>query len=412
MGIGSLFSGIGGLDLACEWAGLGSTAWQLDLVNADVRRRHFPDALQVEADITTVDPLDLPRVDVLCGGFPCQDLSTAGKQAGLDGARSGLYREVLRFARVLTPSVVVLENVPGLLAYRERLDRDWRALGYGLTWVRARALDAGAPHLRARVFVVAQRGAFGGGMVDAPRDGAWTSEREREWPTPTAANPNESEDPREWAERRAMLAERHGNNGAGEPLGQAVRVWPTATAGDAKASGNRSAPTNAAHDGTSLTDAVRADRHVAGSATGPTPTTQDGGNCAGPSQWARNSDALNVAAADRPGKRLNPAWVSQLMGYPDGWTLPDGLRLDADPSPRWPRGRYPEGWDRSQVWPGFAWEAPRTLPDGPPAKGRPAQLRALGNAVVPQQGTLAIRTALEGGAAPSLFGASRLAEVT
>jgi len=130
--IGSMFSGLlGGLDLACEhaWPGA-STAWQLDITGADVRRRHWPDAVQVEADVRTVDPGELAAVDVLCGGFPCQDLSVAGKGAGLDGERSGLYREVLRFAGKLRPRFVVIENVPPLLAYMGRLSEDFRGLGY------------------------------------------------------------------------------------------------------------------------------------------------------------------------------------------------------------------------------------------------------------------------------------------
>lgn len=76
MRIGSMFSGIGGLDLACEWAFPGSaTVWQLDLVGADIRRRHWPGVRQVVGDARRVDPRDLEPVEVLCGGFPCQDLS-------------------------------------------------------------------------------------------------------------------------------------------------------------------------------------------------------------------------------------------------------------------------------------------------------------------------------------------------
>ena len=87
------------------------------------------------------------------------------------------------------------------------------------------------------------------------------------------------------------------------------------------------------------------------------------------------------------------------MGLPQGWTLPEGpsqaeearALLDA---PRWPRGRYPATWDRSVPWPGYAWEPSRTLPDGPPAPGRPGRIRACGNAVCPAQALLALRVAL------------------
>lgn len=166
-----MFAGCGGLDLAAEWALGGRSVWQLDQVLADVRRRHWPEALQVEADVRTVDPADLPAIDALVGGFPCTDLSTAGTGAGLDGERSGLYAEVVRFAEALRPGLVIMENVPALLGYRGRLEEDWSALGYGLTFVRARALDAGAPHRRRRVFVVARLDGHHAGVMDAPRDG-------------------------------------------------------------------------------------------------------------------------------------------------------------------------------------------------------------------------------------------------
>lgn len=338
MNIGSMFAGIGGLDLACQWHWGAETAWQLDLIGADVRRRHWPNALQVEADVRQVDPVSLPAVDILCGGFPCQDLSVAGSHAGLTGERSGLYREMLRYAAGLRPRFVVMENVPGLLRYAATLEADWAALGYGLTWVKCRALDAGAPHLRARVFVVAEVGAVSRGVIEAQRQS------------------------------------------------RAVRPWPTTTCGDAKASGGRSNPLNNANDGTSLTDAVRPDR------LWPTATAQDAANNAAPSQWERNAEPLNVSAATQPGKRLNPDWVETLMGYPIGWTLTQGEQLTASRAPRWPRGRYPSTWDRSQLWLGHRWEPARTLPDGPPARGRPARLRALGNAVCPQQGALALAT--------------------
>lgn len=248
------------------------------------------------------------------------------------------------------------------------------------------------------------------------------TEQVRPWPTPTARD-DRSAGGREHTKGGTCLADEAAQ----------IRPWPTATTGDANGSGNRSAPTNDCHDGTSLTDAVRADRHVAGGRPWASPTcadarsgwTQEDADRAerrnllgdqiprgrGPREQLAEQLADVVRELPRqaplgereaPGRRLNPRFVESLMGYPDGWTLPDGPRLDADPAPRWPRGRYPAEWDRSQVWPGYAWEAPRTLPDGPPAKGRPAQLRALGNAVVPQQGAMAIRAALEG-EAPGLF---------
>jgi len=318
-------------------------------------------------------------VDALCAGFACQDLSCAGSQRGLvDGARTGpTYRHLLRFAEALHPQIVVMENVPALLSrWQRHLERDWRQLGYGLTWVRCRALDVGTPHIRRRVFVVAVRGDLGRGVIDAPRGGAWPPGADRGWPAPRASD---AHGPGYWWAHEG-----------GECLSVAVRPWPTATAGDAKASGSRCLD-SAAHEGTSLTDAVRPDRAVARERLWATPQARDY-KCGDTPNRVGSAALLEQAAH---GKRLNPDWVETLVGFPPGWTLPEGERLDCDPSPRWPRGRYPADWERSVLWPGYDWEPLRTIPDGPPIPGRPARIRALGNAVVPQQGALAIRAALD-----------------
>ena len=87
MRVGSLFAGIGGLDWAAEQAFGARTAWQLDLTGEQVRTRHFPGAQQIVADVAKVDPLSLPPIDVLCGGFACQDLSAAIKERQFPRAR-------------------------------------------------------------------------------------------------------------------------------------------------------------------------------------------------------------------------------------------------------------------------------------------------------------------------------------
>ena len=113
--IGSLFSGYGGLDLAVEHATGGETAWFSELNDpvARVFTHHWPEAPNL-GDITTINWNQVTPVDVLCGGFPCQDVSTVGKQAGLaPGTRSGLWSHMAEAIDVLQPRQVVIENVRG-----------------------------------------------------------------------------------------------------------------------------------------------------------------------------------------------------------------------------------------------------------------------------------------------------------
>src|SRR5437868_5460774 len=113
--VGSLFSGIGGFELGFERAGM-RVSWQVeqDAYCRAVLARHFPDAARFE-DVREVGAQNLDPVDLICGGFPCQDLSSAGRGAGIDGARSGLWSEFARIVCELRPRYVVVENVPALL---------------------------------------------------------------------------------------------------------------------------------------------------------------------------------------------------------------------------------------------------------------------------------------------------------
>ena len=116
--IGSLFSGYGGPDLAVEHLIGGETIWfsELNETVARVFSHHWPDAPNL-GDISTIDRSAVPSVDVHCGGFPCQDVSTVGKQAGLaPGTRSGLWSFIAAAIEALQPELVVIENVRGLLS--------------------------------------------------------------------------------------------------------------------------------------------------------------------------------------------------------------------------------------------------------------------------------------------------------
>lgn len=168
---GSLFAGIGGFDLGFERAGM-VCKWQVEIDEYANRvlAKHWPNVHR-ERDIRETGPHNLEYVDVICGGFPCQDISYAGLGAGLDGARSGLFFEAIRLVRELRPQFVVLENVAALLT--RGLDRVLGTLaeiGYDAEWHCIPAAAVGAPHIRDRVFVMAH--ANGGGRKEqSQRDG-------------------------------------------------------------------------------------------------------------------------------------------------------------------------------------------------------------------------------------------------
>lgn len=157
MRIGSLFSGIGGLELGLERATGGRTIWQVE-IDPWCRRilaQHWPCAERF-ADVSQVTVHDLAPVDLLCGGFPCQDVSAAGKGAGLAGARSGLWYEYRRILAELRPRFVVIENVAsGARRWVPTILEQVGELGYRARAYALSAADIGAPHLRRRVFVVA-----------------------------------------------------------------------------------------------------------------------------------------------------------------------------------------------------------------------------------------------------------------
>ena len=157
----SLFSGIGGLELGLEAAVPGlRTCWQVEQ-NEFCRRvlaEHWPDAERFD-DVRTVRLEDIRDTDVLCGGFPCQDISTLNQTgAGLAGARSGLWWEMHRLISVVLPRIVVAENVPALIG--RGLSEVLCALarcGYTCEWDIVSAAAVGARHRRNRIFIIGYR---------------------------------------------------------------------------------------------------------------------------------------------------------------------------------------------------------------------------------------------------------------
>ena len=157
--IGSAFSGIGGFELGIERA-LGEraeTVWQIEKNEycRQVLKKHWPKS-KIYEDITTIDINNLQKVDILLGGFPCQDVSQCRKvNRGINGERTSLYRYLLQITCEIRPRVVVMENVVGLI--RNGLDRvlgDFSEIGYCSEWRTLRASDFGASHRRERIFIV------------------------------------------------------------------------------------------------------------------------------------------------------------------------------------------------------------------------------------------------------------------
>lgn len=157
MTFGSLFSGVGGIDLGLELAGM-RCRWQVenDPFCLKVLEKHWP-AVKRYGDIETLETNCLENVDLLAGGFPCQDVSEAGPRYGIDeGTRSGLWIEFHRIVRDLRPKFVLVENVTGLLSCGiGRVLGDLAEIGYDAEWSVVSACSVGAPHTRERVFVVA-----------------------------------------------------------------------------------------------------------------------------------------------------------------------------------------------------------------------------------------------------------------
>jgi DNA (cytosine-5)-methyltransferase 1 len=153
---GSLFTGIGGLDLAIEEVLGARCVWQAESDPAARRclSQHWPE-VHCYPDVRLIDEAS-ERPDIICGGFPCQDISVAGRGTGIDGARSGLWSEYARIVRVLRPALVFVENVPALASRGlDRVLRDLAALGFDAEWGVFSAAAVGAPHRRERLFLLA-----------------------------------------------------------------------------------------------------------------------------------------------------------------------------------------------------------------------------------------------------------------
>jgi DNA (cytosine-5)-methyltransferase 1 len=151
-----LFSGIGGFSLGLERAGMKTVAFcEIDSQARKVLNKHWL-GVPVFEDVKKLKAKHLNNIDVICGGFPCQDISVAGKKKGLKGERSGLWREFKRLIKEIKPRYAIIENVANLRSngLQEILKDLWQ-IGYASEWHIISARSIGAPHLRERIWIIA-----------------------------------------------------------------------------------------------------------------------------------------------------------------------------------------------------------------------------------------------------------------
>ena len=160
----SIFTGIGGFDRGFERAGMDCAGQaEKDPYCNMILRRHWPDAWRITNVGKISTNSNFQRPEIICGGFPCQDLSVAGRRQGLDGSRSGLWFELLRIVGLINPPWVVIENVPGLLSSNHGADfevilRGLEEFGYYAAWRTFDSQYFNVAQRRERLFIVASAG--------------------------------------------------------------------------------------------------------------------------------------------------------------------------------------------------------------------------------------------------------------
>lgn len=176
MTLGSLFDGISGFPLAASWAGI-ETKWisEIDPYCLKASKKNFPNAIQY-GDIKEIR--NPAYVDIISGGFPCQDLSIAGKGKGITGEKSGLWFENYRIINEVRPRYVVIENSPELLKKGfEKVLYPLSEIGYNVEWDCFYAWEFGMPHNRERLYAVAYSNELGLQILQSVRREINTKEK-------------------------------------------------------------------------------------------------------------------------------------------------------------------------------------------------------------------------------------------
>ena len=390
--IGSLFTGYGGLDMGVAMAvdPDARVAWTSDVEPgpcklADVR---WPDTPNL-GDITAIDWADVEPVDIICGGSPCQDLSLAGKRAGMaTGTRSGLWESMAAAVETIRPRLVVWENVLGALSARAyspvesepwmlgtrttgpalraagRVAGDLATIGYSTTWRVVRASDAGAPHQRARFFLIgypdgqpwdmrrpARPQKTQGGRAQCEPAGPGIGAL---MPTPTATD---------------HKAGRH-QDGTGHSLTQAVQLLPTPQA--------TYAPRSSPGYGPNLHEAV-----------GLLPTPKAGDGVMGLPRTSGRPPEKSTHLATRLEYTDYGTYAPAIAR----WEKVTGRAAPPPTNPPRRAGGKPQLSARFVEWMMGLPDGHVTGPDLDISRER--QLRMLGNGVVPQQAALAVSSLIQ-----------------
>ena len=400
--VGSLFSGIGALDLGVHALFNCKTEWFVEQEEfcQKVLRKRFP-GIPLFEDVCKVSSSNLSPIDLLVGGFPCQDVSVAGHGKGIkEGTRSGLFFEMWRLAEELEPRFVLFENVPAIMT--RGLDVVTETIvssGWTIEWFHLAASDVGAWHKRERWWGIAHREEqlFGNYNVCGQLKEGWQELQRGLWSSPQSIE----KFPKSGMARGALLYGRYHTSSregllptptqdsvserknkykqGGMPLTLAARLnWPTPTSTDYKDGGSehsiraqvkrkcrgvRLGSYVPASQNDLLPTPVRGDGHKLGSNT-LSRLIESGGRRYSADDHRGTGEVIEWL----PGK-LNPDWVEPLMGLPVGYTNPE---VDVEAKMLC-----------SSVWDDNSWEeGVSRLTET--RKNRVSRVKGLGNSVVPQ----------------------------
>lgn len=300
-----IFSGIGGFSIGLEAASMQTVAFcEINPFCRKILTRHWP-SVPIFTDITTINKEDLktlPTIDVIAGGFPCQDISVAGKQKGITAKRSGLWKEYKRLINEIRPKYAIIENVAnlrstGLISVLQDL---WK-IGYDAEWHCIPASAFGAPHRRDRIWIIAHPACIG-------KVGLSVGKKETESTPGDSCKNATNPDCKRWGSREYNQQGRYLSGNENRQYSETQQEWEL-----------RESRTSRICKILPDTDCQRLQRCRGFEEISPICTQEQVSvyYCSrGIKQWGEEP----LAVPRLKDERLNPDWVEWLMGYPISWT--------------------------------------------------------------------------------------------